>query len=297
MNKVCATLVVYKPDLNILKIVIEVLSDQCGKVYIFINSKINDHTISNYLEKSNVEIHGNGENIGIARAQNILLTIAIEEEYEYVLTSDQDTIYPKDFISKAIGSKVWENKEVIAVGPLWRWKIKEKWKVGGITVFNRFGYIKSIIPFDEYQKVSHLISSGMLIRLDLLKNVGLMNEDFFIDWVDNEWCWRAISKGYSIYVNKNLIVDHSLGDKQKNLLGIIITERPILRQYYTIRNGLNLILYHNFHYKIKLYISKKILNQLITFWLTSKMTLTSTRMIVESIYDGLTGKKGEYNKN
>lgn len=43
-------------------------------------------------------------------------------------------------------------------------------------------------------KVSFLINSGMLVPVSTLKDVGLMKEELFIDYVDIEWCLRAASK-------------------------------------------------------------------------------------------------------
>jgi rhamnosyltransferase len=48
-------------------------------------------------------------------------------------------------------------------------------------------------------EVDHVIASGCLIPATALQAVGWMREDFFIDWVDTEWCLRARDRGYRIY--------------------------------------------------------------------------------------------------
>ena len=43
-----------------------------------------------------------------------------------------------------------------------------------------------------------LMSSGMMIDLSKIKDIGFFKEEFFIDEVDLEFCYRAIKKGYKV---------------------------------------------------------------------------------------------------
>jgi rhamnosyltransferase len=60
-------------------------------------------------------------------------------------------------------------------------------------------------------ETDHMIASGSIIRTSVLDSVGAMREDFFIDWVDIEWCMRARSMGYLSYYVPSVVMKHSVG--------------------------------------------------------------------------------------
>ena len=65
--------------------------------------------------KNNVELITLNENVGIAKAQNIGIKIALKNKADFILLSDQDTFYPDNYIAKMfeVYSKI-ENKEKVA---------------------------------------------------------------------------------------------------------------------------------------------------------------------------------------
>lgn len=87
-------------------------------------------------------------------------------------------------------------------------------------------------------EVDHVIASGCLIPAWVLQAVGLMREDFFIDWVDTEWCLRARAQGYQIYGVCAAVLEHTLGDNVVRVLGREIPRHAPWRHYYQARNFL-----------------------------------------------------------
>ena len=72
----------------------------------------------------------------------------------------------------------------------------------------------------------------------VLEDVGLNEEQLFIDFVDSEWCWRAVAKGYRCCMTTNIVMTHHIGRR-------IITIGPIKdiisspqRYFYQYRNYL-----------------------------------------------------------
>ena len=90
-------------------------------------------------------------------------------------------------------------------------------------------------------EVDHLSSSGCLIAMDALAEVGGMEDRLFIDYVDTEWCLRAIYKGYSLFGVGSACMQHDLGDAFVNLFSRTVPVHSSLRYYYLIRNGLWLL--------------------------------------------------------
>ena len=89
------------------------------------------------------------------------------------------------------------------------------------------------------QTIDIAITSGTLFSRSAFKEVGLMDETFFIDYIDYEWCLRAKSKNLKILKVKDAILYHNMGDKTINFFCI---QKPLhknnMRHYYIIRNQL-----------------------------------------------------------
>jgi GT2 family glycosyltransferase len=84
-----------------------------------------------------------------------------------------------------------------------------------------------------------VISSGCMVRRKVIEHVGLPRADFFIDFVDFEYCLRARSHGYKIAVITRAEVAHEIGDAQKVWLPgysrAWLNHAPF-REYYISRN-------------------------------------------------------------
>jgi rhamnosyltransferase len=125
------------------------------------------------------------------------------------------------------------------------------------TVDSRTGYVSTFIPSDEPSTKAHcgdetllmmdagfLISSGMLIPVEVLKAVGGLRSNYFIDHVDTEWCFRARAAGYRLVGLELPLLRHTLGDEVQKVW--LFRERQVsthapLRDYYMARNTLAMI--------------------------------------------------------
>lgn len=92
--------------------------------------------------------------------------------------------------------------------------------------------------------VSHAIASGALIPAKVLHEVGLMQENLFIDWVDLEWCWRAKNRhDYQTICTGDVVIEHTMGDGSIRFLWRKVGIRTPLRRYYMVRNAAHIALY------------------------------------------------------
>ena len=142
--------------------------------------------------------------------------------------------------------------------------------------------------------VTQLIASGTLISTEALKKVGLMNADLFIDWVDMEWCWRAIRSGFSIYGTFNIQISHQLGDNSRRIFNKIVTIHSPFRNYFIVRNGVHLALrgplldtsQHKWH------LLKNITMFYFGMLYLSEHKWNDFKSMSKGLYDGLRGKLG-----
>lgn len=184
-----------------------------------------------------------GDNLGIAAAQNRGIELALAEGADYVWLSDQDTVYPHDFVRSMLAAADTCRERGIrfaALAPAFF-----DTHAGKVRPFIRHApFIEGFTPEPGPNLVADAIASGTLIPAEALRTVGTMREDFFIDWVDIEWCWRARRlHGLEIVGVGDVVIQHALGDGLVPFLGRRITVRSPLRHYYIIRNALYLALH------------------------------------------------------
>jgi len=289
MSKVYGVIVTYKPNVEVLEKCVNSLVNQVHKLIIVDNTLGKCQLLENFRKTQNIEIVYLNDNYGIAYAQNVGIKKALEEGADFILLSDQDTIYPLDYVEKML--ECFKKGKVAAAGPLFI-----DAHTGKVQFFVKKGLIgfKKIYPKTGKHEVLQLIASGTIINAKFIPEIGLMKEELFIDWVDMEWCWRAVKKGYKIIGNADVVIKHFHGEKSKKFLTKNITLKSCIRNYYTIRNGIYLALHSNVldSYRRTLLFLKTFRN-IFLFSLLSNNFLLNLKYTLKGFYHGLIGKLGK----
>jgi rhamnosyltransferase len=92
-----------------------------------------------------------------------------------------------------------------------------------------------------------VITSGMLVRREVLTEVGRFRTEFFVDHVDNDFCLRVRAAGYRVLRDKRQKLAHSLGQRNQHKVGgmaLASSRHPTWRLYWIARNGTILIREH-----------------------------------------------------
>lgn len=184
------------------------------------------------IKNSKIEIIKNGENIGLDKATNIGILKGNYQNYNWVLTLDQDSKLEAKMIAKMLEVYTTEIKPK-----------NSKIKVLVPIIYNYNQPQKLKIVGTSYQLTEFGIASGMLIKSSLLKKIGLMDESFFIDGIDQEFCLRVRKKGYQIAIILEAKLYHRMGYRlNKTFLGKtrITSNYNHLRRYYIARNSLQI---------------------------------------------------------
>lgn len=292
-EKIEVVLVTYNPNISTLIQCINSLMNQVERIIIVDNTPLGNKELNSFNHE-NIELIYLYENMGIAYAQNIGIKKAMDNGAEFVLTSDQDTIYPENYIECLMRCFMEKTKEleIASISPIYTDENKEN-SLQPMVYFEN-GFLRKDYSLNECKSVSHVISSGMLIPIDALNNIGLMDEKLFIDWVDTEWCWRAISKGFSVLQTPNVVINHCLGNHpSRNVLGKSITVHSSFRNYYKIRNAVYLLFYsHSLSFSMKFFTLQQILKMMIIHPLTSKKRFEEIIVLFQGIKDGVLKKMG-----
>lgn len=235
-NKIVSVIVTFNPEENRLNKLVSLLIDSQVTVVIVDNNSQKNF----FLEEQKYFFkYSLNENLGIAYAQNIGIKKSIELGASHILFFDQDSNVSNHFVDDLMSDyrKIYATHEKIAaIGP--RFIDENKGFYFPALRFNKHGLIDkiSVENISTPIEVSFLISSGTLISVETLKDIGLMKEEFFIDYVDTEWCFRALSKGYKLYMSEKAVMRHSVGDDTINLLNFKIPVHSGYRRYYRVRN-------------------------------------------------------------
>jgi rhamnosyltransferase len=92
------------------------------------------------------------------------------------------------------------------------------------------------LPWEEVESV---ITSGSLLRPATLDLIGPFREEFFIDYVDSEFCFRARARGYRVARTREPLMSHAIGASTRHrILGIgkWTSNHSADRRYYMSRN-------------------------------------------------------------
>lgn len=225
MKKTSVIIVTYNPQINdFLKNLKEVCRYQAKVVVIDNHSDLEIRESLKKISNERIEYLELPSNKGIGYAQNV--GINKEKDSDYYLFLDQDSYLKKDQFEKLLNEFQMIEKSdphIAALGA----------NTSGSPVDN-----------EKYRNSDKVISSGSIISKKALNYIGLMKEEFFIDFIDYEWCWRAIQKGWHVYQSVDVSISHeTTGINSKNGH----TVDPVFRLFYIYRNATYII----FHEKIK----------------------------------------------
>ena len=295
-NKIDFVVATYNPDKEVFSECIESIKNQVNNIIVIDNaSNFDISTILDQVEIENKEfkIIKLKENKGIAYALNRGIELSLESNSDYILISDQDTIYPQNYINEMLS--VFEKStdhNIVAIVPLFA-DVNKKRENEGFYKETLFGY-KKFYPKKGTYSVFQAISSGMILKTKNLKKIGLFNENLFIDWVDFEWCWRANKKGYKILGNADVLITHSLGNQKVNLKYREVNLRNPIRHYYITRNAFYLALYDkNLTFLQKFFLFVLSFKYLIGYPLLSKPHIKNLSYVFKGFFHGILGKLGK----
>lgn len=225
MVKIAAGIVLYNPKNDErFKRAFNSVIKEFNKIYVFDNSTTN---IQFSFNSTKVVYMTEDANRGIAYALNHIMKAADKDNYDWVVTMDQDSIIPHGLL-KAYK----ENLSVKELGIICPQAIDKR----------RTYELPKSYPKKEY--VNKCITSGSCTSVRAWKKVGGFDNKLFIDLVDNDFCKRIILSKYKILKLNNIILDQEFGE--------IIPKSSKKQQFwYKIAQILNNINFAKLGYKKK----------------------------------------------
>lgn len=230
--KIYSIIVCYNPNVSNLFLICQKLINSHSAVIIVDNTE--KSYISEYKDLPDCTLIPLGENTGIAHAQNIGIKHAIEGGADVVVFFDQDSKIENDFLPFLLAPLKAGEPRVVA--PVF-FDDAKGYEFPAMRL-NKYGLLAKIYKGNRYMpyNVDVITSSGTAATAVTFDIAGLMDEDFFIDFVDIEWSLRCRNKNIPIQVVPTAVMKHSIGETSINfgfMRGFIHSPE---RCYYEIRN-------------------------------------------------------------
>lgn len=174
------------------------------------------------------------KNLGFAGGNNIGI---IHAKSNYILFINNDTVIVKDTLSYLI-KRLKSSDKIVGASPLIRdYHKPHKIQYAGYTPLSLITLRNKVIgegQTDEKLFPSHatpyLHGAAMLLKKDVIKEIGLMPEEYFLYYEELDWCTSITKQGYELWYEPACEIWH----KESKTIGI---DSP-MKCYYLNRNRL-----------------------------------------------------------
>lgn len=213
---ICAVVVTFNPP-DSLHRTLSLLAPQVGHIIIV------DNASAHLLNHANATLIANKKNEGQGMALNQGIREARRRNASWVLMMDQDSVPAPDMVEELIKAyrATKDKKRVALIGTNFTYRtsgrLAYKNECAGKVFFEREG----------------IQISGSLLSLAAYEAIGPFRENFFIDYIDTEYCLRLADKKFKGIIACNAHMTHDLGEKGKHTA---TANYNALRRYYRTRN-------------------------------------------------------------
>ncbi|KAF5029528.1 glycosyltransferase family 2 protein [Methanobacterium aggregans] len=147
----------------------------------------------------------NNENLGFAEGNNVGIIYVLEHlKSDYVMLLNNDTVVDTDFLNELIPFSE-KADEIGVVGPsVFYYNDPDTLTyIGGhvdvchgkITYPHLNETLKSEIP----EEMDYISGCSLLIKRDVIEDIGLLDPDYFLYYEDTDWCLRVKNAGYRLF--------------------------------------------------------------------------------------------------
>jgi GT2 family glycosyltransferase len=180
-------------------------------------------------------------NLGYAGGNNIGIEYAMRDGADFIWILNNDTVVDPLALGHMIDVAASNDTIGIVGSKLLRFDAPDTIQaLGG-------GYILPVLCHDTQLgagkhtafagsrpiKLDHVIGASLLVRAETIRDVGLIDESYFLYREETDWCIRMRRAGWHLYCCTQAVVWH----KQSHSIGF----KSPLHDYYAVRNMLRLV--------------------------------------------------------
>lgn len=265
------------------------------EVLVIDNGSENDSVKAINQRFPKIRILQNEMNIGYTGGSNQGIYIALNENADYVWLLNADTVVSIDSLTLLVKSAS-ESLDIAMVSPaIYYFDAKSLGQFfGSIVIWNEGKLIvahdltaNDLLEFTEGPNTC-LWGTALLIKISIIKKIGLLDEDFFAYYEDTEYSLRAIRAGYRNKVELSARIYH-----KTPVPNIGKVTRKEHYYYYMTRN--EYLLWSRIGTS---YLKRTILRRaiLLAAECKSKGSFEHSKACIQGAIDGIRGKRGRWEK-
>ena len=222
----CSVTVLYHPDVSAWENIRSYIKE-FEILYLIDNSERTTIVPDDILYNKKIKYISLGDNYGMGYALNKGAQMALDNGCIWLATFDQDS-KPKADMIQIIKNYILANNtsDKGIISPAHSSIVSQNQDLSG----------------EESEEI-YVMTSGNFLNLPVYQEVGPFEEDYFIDFIDIEYCLRLKSKGYKVVRIKSAILEHKLGEtRDTGIMGYVFPHRKkifqhnAIRTYYITRN-------------------------------------------------------------
>lgn len=146
----------------------------------------------------------NSHNVGFAAGNNVAIKWALEKMADYIFLLNNDALMEKDCLLKLV-NEAEKNAEAGILSPIiYKGDSSQIWFAGG-----KINWLKMRAEHVNNIKESDYITGcAMLIKKEIFKKIGLLDENFFLYYEDVDFSFRAKQNGFKLKIIPEAKVFH-----------------------------------------------------------------------------------------
>lgn len=166
------------------------------------------------LESDQITVMCNDKNLGFAGGVNTGIRWALANDYDYIALFNNDAVADKGWAKKLVHSAE-KHRSGITTGLLLTEDGKridstsEQYSIWGLAFPRNRGHKKNESPSGEF--VFGATGGASIYSAEMLRRIGLFDEDFFAYYEDVDISFRAQLAGWKVYYEPGAIAYHKLG--------------------------------------------------------------------------------------
>ena len=203
---------------------------------------IDNHSADNSIELfekrfPNLSVIKNSDNFGYAGGNNVGIKEALERGAEYVLILNNDTTVEPGFLIKLIKAMEQNPRAGMAAPKVLYYDDREVINSLGTAIdwlrlrpFLGYCNQKNNGQFPGIMKKDILVGCALLVSKKTIKQIGAIDENFFIFHEEADWCFRSLKSGFENIVVPDAVIYHKASKTMRKF--------SELTHYYSSRNFL-----------------------------------------------------------
>jgi GT2 family glycosyltransferase len=222
---------------------------------------------------------------------------AIQKKHDWVWLLDQDSVPREDALERLLQGLDLVDAARESIGILASVPVHPETRTVYPGSIWRNGWHRRAPDPSQHPAslVDAVISSGSLVRREAIEQAGLPRADFFMDFVDVEYCLRLGQHGFKIAVIRDSVLDHAIGNPR--MVPLLVGSRAWRdhlpwREYYKTRNEVFTIWNYFSEWRPRFSAVHRLLKHALGILLFGRQKGACLRMMYLGVVDGRSGRLG-----